>query len=171
MHAHEASNFRIWNLRSDTRSFSATTIYPPHPSFSTKYRSPRSWRPNLQSKANALSRSSLTSSSTPKLRAARASVSERVVGDGIRTSDWASGRPRPLSRAPTLVCRPKCHLVAGLHDHRSRMEARGHSKSARQCCTNLRMQESKKSPAFRPSTCCLLGTTDFGLNCGLTVKS
>ena len=93
---------------------STTTIYPPHPSFSTGYRSPQSWRPNLQSKANALSRSNLISSSTPRFRAARASVSERVVGDGIRTSDWASGRPRLLLRAPILVCRPQMLSYCGI---------------------------------------------------------
>ena len=112
MRAHEA----IFGLELVKRHqvISTTTIYLPHSSFSTGYRSPQSWRPSLQSKANALSRSNLISSSTPRFRVARASVSERVVGDGIRTSDWASGRPRLLLRAPTLVCRPQMLSYCGI---------------------------------------------------------
>lgn len=62
----------------------------------------QSWPPNLPSSRSALSRSNLTSSSTPRRRASlpRPAREER---DGTRTLDWASAHQRPPLRVPTSV--------------------------------------------------------------------
>lgn len=63
------------------------------------------WPPSLPSRASALSRSSLTSSSTPSVRPERPGESERVAEDGTRTSVLVSRPPRTPLRETTLVCR------------------------------------------------------------------
>ena len=64
---------------------------------------PQLWRLNWLSRASALTRSSLTSSSTPSARVERPRESERVAGDGSRTLVLVSGHQRTPLRATTLV--------------------------------------------------------------------
>ena len=65
---------------------------------------PSRWPPSSLSRASALTRSSRISSSTTSRKPARARARERVAGDGIRMSVWASGPLRTLLREHTLVC-------------------------------------------------------------------
>lgn len=86
----------VENLPNDNHRFAITTDTPPTIS--------QSWPPNSLSRASALSKSSLTSSSTPRSRPSQPE-SERVDEDGTRTLDWASGHQRPPLREAISVCR------------------------------------------------------------------
>ena len=60
------------------------------------------WRQNFRFSTRRLSRSSRTSTLTPRSRPRRLGQA-RADGDGTRTLVWASGRPRPPLRVTTLV--------------------------------------------------------------------